>query len=244
MKTVLRRRWPLVLLLGFLGMWISGAVVYLSLQYTTATNGALIYTTSPLWIILLDRVFSGRIIRRREIAGIAAAFIGVAVILFQGRIATLSVDLLNIGDLGFLVAALAWAGYSILFKETQLNRLPIMALFGLVCAAGALLILPFAAFEFAVGERMPVTGSAWSGIAGIVIFASLLSFSGFQFGIRTLGSSISGIFMYLLPVYGVALAVIFLGESFQMHHLIGTLLVLGGVVLATAPIGRLKARAA
>ncbi len=35
------------LVLGFLGMWICGAGVYYALQFTTATNGTLIYTTSP-----------------------------------------------------------------------------------------------------------------------------------------------------------------------------------------------------
>jgi hypothetical protein len=49
------RHW---LLLGFLGMWICGAGVYYALQFTTATNGTLIYTTSPLMVICSKDCFS------------------------------------------------------------------------------------------------------------------------------------------------------------------------------------------
>lgn len=46
-----------ILLLGFLGMWMCGAVVYLGLSTTSAINGTLIYTTSPLFILLIEALF-------------------------------------------------------------------------------------------------------------------------------------------------------------------------------------------
>ncbi|MDF2373731.1 MAG: DMT family transporter [Rhizobiaceae bacterium] len=229
-----------ILTLGFLGMWVSGGGVYYSLQYTTATNGTMIYTTSPLIIILLERLLFHRQIRWREMVGIVVAFCGVGVILFQGRIAHLLSGSLNIGDLGFLIAACAWAGYSILFRDERMSQLPILALFGLVSTAGSFLLLPFAAFDLVRGAAMPTTALAWQGIAGIVVFSSLLAFSGFQFGLRNLGASVSGIFMYLLPVYGVVLAVVFLGEKLHTYHFAGIALVLGGVLLATFPVGRMR----
>ena len=53
----------LILLLALLGMWICGGGVYLALGHTTATNGALIYTTSPVIIIVLEAIFFRRRIR-------------------------------------------------------------------------------------------------------------------------------------------------------------------------------------
>lgn len=234
---VARERW-LILALGCLGMGVSGAGPYYALQYTTATNGTLLYTTSPIMIILLERVFFGRAIRWREMIGVAIAFIGVAVILFQGSIARLLSGTLNIGDVVIIFASLSWAGYSILFRDSRLSGLPIMALFGLVCMVGALVLLPFAAFEFFSGAKMPVNASAWQGIAGIVILSSLLAFSGFQFGLRRLGPSLTGIFLYLMPPYGLMLAVLLLNERIEAHHIAGVILVLFGVVLATFPARR------
>lgn len=225
----------LILVLGILGMGVSGAGPYYGLQYTTATNATLIYTTSPIMIILLERIFLGRPIRWREAIGVAIAFIGVAVILFKGSVENLLAASINFGDLLVLFASLSWAGYSILFRDSRLSVLPIMALFGLVCFAGALVLAPFALFEFWSGARMPTTIPAWQGIAGIVVFSSLLAFSGFQSGLRTFGASITGISLYLLPVYGVVLAVLLLNERLEAHHVAGIVLVLAGVVLATYP---------
>ena len=225
----------LILVLGFLGMGVSGAVPYYGLQFTTATNATLIYTTSPIMIILLERIFLGRPFRWREALGVAIAFLGVAVILFKGDLQNLLTVSINFGDLLIVFASLSWAAYSILFRDGRLSVLPIMALFGLVCLAGALVLAPFSLFEFWSGARMPTTFAAWQGIAGIVIFSSLLAFSGFQSGLRTFGPSITGISLYLMPVYGVVLAILLLDERPEAYHAAGIVLVLAGVVLATYP---------
>lgn len=239
---VLRGSAALVVLLGFLGMWICGALVYLALDMTTATNGTLIYTTSPVIILLIEAVFRGRRIGRREAIGSAVAFVGVAVIVLRGDLdALLTLDV-NAGDLIFVGTAIAWAVYSILYRSPRLSTLSNLALFSAVAAAGAVTLLPFAAAELLGGAPMPRTASAWGGIAGIVVFSSLLAFSGFQFGVRRLGPSAAGVFMYLLPPYGVFLAVAFLGETFHAFHAAGIALVMGGIALATAPAALFRRR--
>jgi len=223
------------LALGFLGMWICGAGVYYALQFTTATNGTLIYTTSPLMIIILERLFFGRATSWREISGILVGFLGVAIIVLKGDFTGIADTSFNWGDLMFIAAALSWAGYSVLLKGPRTAGLPVSALFAVVTLSGALLLAPFALWEFLTGAPMPQTWTAWGGIAGIVVFSSLLAFSGYQYGVARLGASTASIFMYLLPPYGVGLAVLVLGEPFHTHHAIGIATVLTGLVLARAP---------
>jgi drug/metabolite transporter (DMT)-like permease len=234
-RNVIRRRPGLLILLGFLGMWVCGGMVYLGLQATTATNATLIYTTSPVIIILLEWLFRGRAIGLREGLGSALAFAGVALIVLRGDPASLLRLDLNLGDLAILLAAIAWAGYSILYRSSDLAGLSTMALLGLVAAVGAALLLPVSLWEWLSGQAMPSSANAWGGIAGIVLFSSLLAFSTFQFGIRELGASVAGVFMYLLPPYGVLLAVIILGERFEPFHAAGIVTVMSGIVLATFP---------
>lgn len=221
------------LLMGFLGMVICGAGVYFALQFTTATNGTLIYTTSPLMILVIERLFRGRATSWREIAGIVLGFGGVAIIVMRGDLSALIELDFNRGDVMFVGAALAWAVYSVLLRGPRTAGLPVLSLFGLVAIAGTILLAPVAAWEFYSGARMPETWSAWGGIAGIVVFASLLAFSGFQYGVARLGASTAGVFMYLLPPYGVGMAVLVLGEPFERYHAIGIATVLGGLMLAT-----------
>lgn len=232
------RHW---LLLGFLGMWICGGIVYLGLEYTTATNGTLIYTTSPLIILIIERLFFARPITGREILGIVIGFAGVAVIVLRGDPMALVELRFNAGDLLFLAAAISWAAYSVLLRKHRPEDLGTLSQFGVIAAAGALLLAPVALIEFLSGARMPVTGTAWGGIAGIVFFSSLLAFSGFQYGIARLGAATAGIFMYLLPPYGVGLAVLVLGEPFHPYHLVGIVTVLTGLVMATARRPRTRA---
>ncbi|NKB52441.1 MAG: EamA family transporter [Rhizobiaceae bacterium] len=228
-------QWRQIALLGFLGMWICGALVYLALDYTTATNGTLIYTSSPVLIILIEWLFGGRKISTREALGIAIAVFGVVVLVVKGSLDTLMSLSLNLGDLIFIGAAFSWAIYSVLLKARSVAPLQTLPLFMLIAATGALLLAPFTLVEIAWRQTFPTSLSAWTNIAGIVLLASLLAFSFFQYGVKVLGPSVTGIFMYLLPVYGVGLAVLFLGEELALYHMWGVLLVLSGLVLATWP---------
>ena len=232
---VLKKQWKRLLLLGFLGMWICGALVYLALKYTTATNGTLIYTSSPVLIIFLEWLFRGRKVGLREFIGITIAMLGVLVIIFRGSLdVLLSLDF-NTGDLLFILTALSWSIYSVLLKSSALDTVPTITLFAAIAFMGAVTLAPFTIIEIVVQNAFPTQLSSWINIAGIVLFASLIAFSAFQHGVKTAGAPIAGIFMYLLPVYGVGMAVMFLGEKFELYHLAGILTVSGGVIVATMP---------
>lgn len=234
-RTVVAEHFSNLVVLGILGMLICGSGVYLALGYTTATNGTLIYTSSSVLILVIEALFLGRRIGAREALGSMVAFAGVATIVLRGDPGALLRLDFNVGDLLFVAAAISWAAYSVLYRQRVLSSLSNMALFALVASVGALVIAPFALVELLQGGQVPATRAAWIGVAGIVMLGSLLAFSGFQYGVRVLGPSLAGVFMYLLPPYGVGLAVAFLGESFEGFHAIGIALVTGGVVLATFP---------
>ena len=235
LRTVLTSRPWLIATLSFLGMVVCGAGVYLALTSTTATNGTLIMTSSSVFIILIEAAFFGRPIGVREAIGSAIAFAGVAVIVLKGDLAALLRLDFHWGDVLFVIAAFCWAVYSILYRAPDLRGLSNLALFGLVTLVAMLMLAPMAVVEFALGGSMPDQAADWVSIAGIVIFASLLAFSGFQYGVRALGASLAGIFMYLMPPFAVTMAVVFLGETFQPFHAAGIALVMGGVILATFP---------
>ena len=223
-----------IAILAMLGMVVCGGGFYLALSFTTAINATLIYTTSPIFVLLIERAM-GRPLGIIRLLGCLVALLGVAAILLGGQHGSLNGLRLNAGDLGTLGCAIAWAFYSILFRKASLATIPAAALFGMIAGCGALLLVPLAVWEFASGADMPSSERAWTGLAGIVVFSSLIAFGGYQFGLRRFGPATTSVFMYLLPAYGVLMSVVFLGEAFETHHAIGIVLVLGGVVLATRP---------
>jgi drug/metabolite transporter (DMT)-like permease len=227
---------------GFLAFWVCGGMVYFALHYTSATNGTLIYTTPPILIMLIETIWRGRHISGREIVGICLAVAGVFVIVFRGEAENLASFDFNDGDLIFIAAAVSWAIYSVFLKAKPFEPLDTVPLLALVSLCGTVILAPFAAYEMITTGKFPASSHEWTFIAGIVVFSSLLSFSTFQYGIKILGASIAGIFMYLLPPWGLLFAWLVLGEQLENFHVIGTLLIMGGIVCATLPLKLLRGK--
>lgn len=231
-----RSHFGLWLWLGVLGMGICGGFVYWALTLTTASNATLIYTTSSLFIILLQWMFQGRPIGMRELGGMAIAFAGVGVIVFQGSLEKLSAFRFNIGDLGILGAAIAFALYSLSLRHPATRQVKPLALFALLAVSGAFVLLPPALYEVLTGGLLPDSGDDWLKLAGIILFASLAAFYCFQHSVQVFGPAMAGITLYLMPPVSIVMAVAFLGERFETYHAVGIVLVMGGLVLASAPL--------
>ncbi|WP_246206253.1 DMT family transporter [Propylenella binzhouense] len=239
-RRALARDWPLVLALGSLGMAVSGGVVYLGLERTTATNAILIHTSSTVMILILERIFRGRAIGLRQMLGVALAIAGVGVIVLRGDLGGLLRLELNSGDIFIAVAALAWAVYSVSLRAPSLARIPSMPLFTAIVIGGVVVLTPLMAWETWHTGAFPTGGRAWASIAGLALVPSVLAFSFYQYGIRRFGPAVTGMLLYLMPPYGVLMSVLLLGESFRPFHVAGMLLVLPGVMLATAPAGLVR----
>ncbi|MCF6320467.1 MAG: DMT family transporter [Rhizobiaceae bacterium] len=238
-RRLITDHWKLLLLCGFLAMWLCGGLVYLALKYTTATNGTLIYTTPPLMIILIERFTRGRKISLRELLGIVLAMTGIVAIITEGNFYALLELEFNRGDLMFLLAAVSWAFYSITLKKKVFSDVPVLPLFCVIALFGSLTLLPFAVAEIIYSGNYPTTITDWQMVAGIVVFSSLIPFTLYQFGNRIHGPTSASVFMYLLPPFGLGLAWLFLDEVPNMVTLFGCVLVLGGVILATLPVNKL-----
>jgi len=227
-------QWRVIVLLGFLGMWVCGGLVYWSLLYTTATNGTLIYTASPVLVVLADALISRRPLPMTQALGVLLGLLGVFTVVLKGDPSALLHLHFNIGDIGFIISAIGWAIYSLLLRQTTIEDLPTAALFFVIAWCGATLLIPFMMLELALGAPFPTTAKAWASIAGIVLFASILSFSTYQYGVKHVGPAVTSVFLYLLPCYGVALAALFLGEELHLYHAAGLALVMAGIMLVSS----------
>lgn len=228
--------WPLFAVLGLFGQVLCGGLVYWGLDHTTATNTTLIYTTSPVTIVLLERIFGDERLSLRRGIGIGVAFLGVVIIVLQADFARLLAFQLNPGDAAVLVSATAWAAYSVLLKRPVFHELPGSVTFAAISGAGTALLLPCMLAEiWTTGSGLPETASAWTSIVALAIVPSILAFGAYQYGVERVGATRTGVFLYLLPVYGVMLAVIFLGERFEAYHALGFVCIMAGVAMVTSP---------
>ncbi|WP_316862394.1 DMT family transporter [uncultured Cohaesibacter sp.] len=234
------QQWKLILLIAFLGMGICGSGVYMALRHSSATNGTLIYATPPLLIVVLEWAFRGRKISSREAIGIVLGLAGILFIVSKGHLETLLSIEFSFGDLLFVIAASSWAVYTVLSKNSVFNAVPTVGMFTIVGLTGAVIQIPFVIWENTQYVTITTHGSQWFSLAALVLFSSVGAFLAYQYLIRKLGPATAGLVMYLQPLAGVIMAVLFLDEAFRSFHLIGLILVMAGVLLATFPANLLK----
>ena len=231
-RAVLRREWLHLLVLGFLGMYICGAWVYVAGRSTSSTNIALIFAATPMAIVAVSsRVLHERM-SRSQWAGVVLALLGLLFVVAKGDPTRLLAVQLVAGDAWIMAAAASWTAYSVLLKRWPSALGPAERLVATI-VGGLLVLLPTTAME-AVLSTTPAF--SW-GAAGLVLLAAVLpgvlSYGAYSYLQRELGASRTAMMLYLAPVYGALLAWWLLGEVPGWYHAAGAAMILPSIWLAT-----------
>jgi drug/metabolite transporter (DMT)-like permease len=230
---VLRRHALLLLLLGLTGMALFQALIYTGLRYTASVNGVLMNSASPLFIILVAWLVDGERVTPRQLLGVALSFFGILVIMNRGDLASLRQFRFNPGDVVVLSAMPVWGIYSVLVRRRPAGIDPLVLVF-ILAMIGTLLLAPFYALE---SRFFAVPRLAWSSVGAVLYiscFASIAAYLCWNRGVELVGPNRAGFTIHLLPAFGTVLAVLTLGESVHLFHLVGIATILAGVWLATS----------
>lgn len=223
--------WKLVLALALLGIAGFNSLVYVGLQTTTVTNGVLLQSVTPIFTILLAGLLLQEQSTRWQWLGVIISLAGVLVIMTRADPGALLRLGFSIGDVWILAATLDWALYTVLLRKLP-NGLKGLPILGFSVTLGALAILPFYLYESLTFQPMPFTVVSVSSIAYVAVFPSLLAYMFWNHATHRLGANLTGQFSHLMPVFGILLATLLLGERLQFYHAVGMLLVAAGLVLA------------
>jgi drug/metabolite transporter (DMT)-like permease len=227
-------RWH-CLALGMLGMWMCGAWVYIGARTTSASNIALIYALSPVFIALAAALFLKEHLRKRQWLGVVLALLGLVHVVIQGHWATIVNTEFVAGDGWIVGCAIAWAVYSILLKRWPSPFSPLARLV-LIGAAGAVFTLPLALLEAASG--MAYSQTVWGLTTVIIVLAAAVfpssgAYLAYSLLQKNIGAARTALVLYLGPLYAAALAWFALGEPLQVYHAIGAAVILPGIFLAS-----------
>ena len=229
----LRRGWPAIVTLGLLGVGGYNTLAYIALQYTAATNAVLLNSFIPIATIALSWAFLKKHLYGVEWLGVLTSLIGVITIVAHGEISTLAGLAMNIGDLWMLGAVFVWAFYTIGLQWRPPGVDPMLLLAALI-AVGLLALAPAYAWEIAQGRLIDPTPTSLAGIAYTGIFPGFLGYIFYNRAVGEVGASKASLFIHLMPVFGILLAALFLGEVPQTYHFVGIALIFGGIYLTTS----------
>lgn len=223
-----KQNWALIVLLAVLNIGIYCYLSYASLQFTSATNGALINTLTPALIMLFSFLFIREKGSPFQVIGLITSFIGVLVVLTKGNLLQVFHAPYNKGDLLMLVGVLSFAAYSLLVKKVK--GIPAFTFVAMMAMVGTILMIPFLFFQpLQLGK---VTSLGVIGILYLGVFPSVGSQIFWNYGIKALGASKTGITMNLIPVFTAIISVI-LGQSLVLSQVAGGLLTIAGMLLTS-----------
>ena len=228
---IIKNEFKKLLFLGAMGCGVCGAFPFLAGKTTTVTNMGIIYTSSPIFIILLSGFFFHEKINFIKIIGLISCLIGVFAIIIKGDLDLLINLNFTIGDLWMLAAAIGWALYSIYLFHWK-SKLKILQRFTLIAFFGALSLFPFYISEELFFERTAFSNEFFMWIIFAAISPGIIAFTLYTVAQKKLGASLTGFTLYVFTIYGAIYGYFLFGEKLENYHLIGTVLVFIGVYLA------------
>jgi drug/metabolite transporter (DMT)-like permease len=226
---LLRRSWPIMAAMGVCGFTLFQAGANLALAYTTAAQAAIIQSVIPVMTAILAALVLREQPSARRVLGILLSLAGVvAVILVAAPNEHASNPLIG-GAIMLAVVAL-WAVYTVLAKRlSQADPLLVTAYSTIF---GALFLVPLALIESRGAALPAISAQGWLSIVYLGALSSTMANLLYNWSLTHLDASQAATFINLVPIVGVAVAVLFLGEPLVAWQLVGGAVTLLGVWLA------------
>lgn len=225
---------PRFIAVGFFGSALNAIFFMSGLSLTSAPTSAAIFATVPL----VNAIAAGFILKEAptviRILGVAVGFLGSLIVTLGPAATHTGIAGNTFGNLLILGAVISWVIYIIVSKELLAKYSP-LTLTTYVFLVASIALFPFALYDYVTHPEW-VLGLTSSGVIALIygaVFAGILAYVLFQWGMKQTSAFTAGIFTYLQPPLATLFAIPLLGEKPTPIFLIGTAFILGGVFLAT-----------
>lgn len=230
-----RRDAPAVVGLSLLGVALNTLLFLVGLSMTTAVEATVLITTIPVFTLAVAIAWGREPWSPRKGAGIATAFAGVVVLVGAGALEFGSATFL--GNLLVVLNSLFYSIY-LVASRPYLARIPPLSLTAATFAVAAVLLLPVGLWGSAQvapgGPSLP----ALLAIAYIVLGPTVTTYFLVSHALVRVPASTVATFIYIQPLVGGLLAILFLGEPLTPRIVGAAALIFVGVALAAlAPAG-------
>ena len=230
-------------IMGFLSVTIYQSGYLLGELFTAASDASIVVASNAIFVVILSSIFlKSESFTWRKLFGSLLAFLAVFIIFGFSP----NLDVLNriLGDILILIAALAYAIYTVISryflnrtKESPLEYQPSsiwimtwVSLFGFIITTPIALIISPEYFNPLTYLFIPV--QIWFGIFYLAFLSTVGAYTFYLEGVKRLDASRAAIFQTLVPLFGVLFSAIFLPEKFDLFiYPISLLLVVLGITL-------------
>ena len=218
-------RWRQFLILGGLNAALPFTLIAAAEVNLTASLASILNSTTPLFTAVAAALWIGEALTARKAAGLALGVVGVAVLVGWNTQPVSGAVVLSV--CASLAAALAYGLGGVYVKRAFAGVPPLTMAVGQQAAAAAIL-LPLAAATLPDEPPSPVVVSS---VLGLALLSTALPYLIYFRLIYNVGPTRTLTVTFLVPVFGVLLGILLLGEPFGPGTFLGMAIILASVVL-------------
>ena len=226
------RQWAATFVLGLFGVFAYNLFFMGALAKLPASRAALIIALNPAITIAISAVVFKERLGARRWAGVVVALVGVAIVVSKGDFANFAGGVVGLGELFMFAAVTSWALYTILGRKVLVGLTPLAAT-NYAALWGTMLLGLAAAPAFGALHPTQFDWRMTVSLLYLGVLGTAVAFVWYYMSVKKVGASTTSIFNNLVPVFGVAISVLLLGEQLLMSMLIGGAVTILGVLMVS-----------
>ena len=216
------------------GVVINQTLFIKGLSLTYSIHASLLMLTTPILIVFIAAWILRERISFIKLSGLTLGITGAAVLVI-GKENSGTGNSIVLGDILIIINAISYTFYFVLVKPLMLKYDPVVII-RWIFSFGFLLILPLGWIEFTQIQWQQFTGVDYTIMALIVIGGTFFAYLFNVYGIKILGASVAGFYIYTQPFFAAIIAMLFLKEELSMYKIVAAGLIFAGVFLANKPV--------
>ncbi|MBC7878667.1 MAG: DMT family transporter [Anaerolineales bacterium] len=218
------------LLVGFVGYGISLGFQFVGTKLSTASNGSLVTSATPAFVLLFAPFLLGEQTTTRRIIALFISTLGVVAVI-DPRTAELSPTLFW-GNMSLLAAALTWALYSVLVRKVS-KSVDLLTSSAVMLLGGLPSSIAFGLWEINTQGVGPITWGIIGGLLFLGIISTAVAMFLWNYAFAELPAAVASLTFFAQPVVGTLLGWFFLAEKITPLFLVGGVLIGIGILVAT-----------
>jgi len=220
----------LYLLMGFFSFVIPFGLVYWGEQFVPSGLASVLFAVNPFFVAIFSYYFiASEKVGAHKIIGIVLGFAGLLVIFSENLIGDIPIYLP--GMLAVVISAVMQGGLQVTIKKYGGNLHPLsMNLVPMIIAG---VVMTLIGYFFEDMSKVKFTSSGYLSVAYLALFGSLVTFTSYYWLLKRVSVIVLSLIAFITPIIALILGWIFLSEELSARHLIGSFLVLLGVLSAT-----------
>ncbi|MEI6575791.1 MAG: DMT family transporter [Bacteroidota bacterium] len=230
-EKVLRKDLILIAICAMLGVVINQILFFEGLQRTKPVETAILFTTSPILVLIMSHWLIKERITTTKSWGIAFGFIGAISIVMNGQVISLA-DTNMLGNLFIIINIISYSLYLVLVKPMMSKYHP-MTVMKWVFLFGFIAVIPIAGPSISKINWEIITPFIWFSLSYVIIGSTFIAYLMITFSLKYLTPSVVGFYIYLQPFIATVTGILFYNSTITLVKVFAALMIFAGVYLVS-----------